>query len=129
MSWARNHAYRDGQFLLERLFSQVASDVHEANRTPSRLRSNRTFKIVRDPNAREMFSVICTNVGSTSALQFFANTNSVTVTDLHGGVATFRCTWSEGKEAEQWFDVEVPDCYYSVAQVSEVVLDSFFFVR
>lgn len=129
MGWVRNHAYRDGRFLLERLFSQVASDVHEANRTPSRLRSNRTFKIVRDADAREMFSVICTNVGSASAVQFFASSSSVTVTDLQGGATTFRCTWCEEEEAEKWFDVEVPDCHHSVAQVSEVVLDSFFFVR
>ena len=50
ISWVRARAYKNGQFLLERLLSQVASDVHEANRLPVDARQNRRFHIERRPD-------------------------------------------------------------------------------
>ena len=40
MDWMALRAYGDGQFLLEKLCSQLASDIHQFNRLPESLRQD-----------------------------------------------------------------------------------------
>lgn len=129
MSWVKARAYRDGQFLLERLFSQVASDVHEVNRLPAKLRFNYTFGVLRKPDAPVRFSVTCKQ-GETygGAVLFVAGSDSVSVVRHHAfGTKSVACRWDDDAGEERWFDQAVPDVVHSVSEMSEYLLEAFYF--
>ena len=48
-NWVRARAYGDGQFLLEKLYSRIASDVREADKLPESMTPGRAFSCELDP--------------------------------------------------------------------------------
>ena len=51
MNWAKARAYRDGTFVLGKLFSQVAEDVRELNKLPGFLRHGNNKYLLRYDNS------------------------------------------------------------------------------
>ena len=95
LSWVKQHAYKDGRFLLERLFSQVASDVHEVSKLPDELRRNWKFKILRRPDAQDRFSVVGTlSQDQTASMLFVAGYQKVQVREEYGVMSyTLKARW------------------------------------
>ena len=48
-NWVKARAYGDGQFLLEKLYSRIASDVFEANRLPDSVTPQAAFSCEYNP--------------------------------------------------------------------------------
>ena len=131
MSWVRAGAYKNGQFLLERLLSQVASDVHEANRLPLDVRQNRRFHIERKP---DRFDVCCTvGMESFAIVHFFAEVAKVRCGGMRMGVlheAELAAEWDADAEEERWSiqrPSQPPEVDRSIAEVSREVLERFMF--
>ena len=103
MNWVKARAYDNGQFLLERLLSQVASDIHEANRLPADARRHRRFHIERQA---ERFSVYCSAAGDTFDIATFsAQSKRVYVTGvLHGDHYAWMLSaqWDASAMEERW---------------------------
>ena len=133
MKWVKARAYRDGNFLLERLFSQVASDVHEVNKLPASLRHNCRLKILREATARGRFSVFWVAEQGLSdpsdQMLFIAQPDYVAVVQGRGqSKLRVSGSWDEDTKAEQWFDVDQGDqTTYSTEGISRHLLESFFF--
>ena len=133
MKWIKARAYGDGNFLLEQLFSQVASDVHEVNKLPTTLRHNCRFKVLRKATARGRFSVFWEAEqglpGPGDPMLFIARTDHVKVVrGRDQSKLRISGRWDEDTKAEQWFDVDKGDeITYSTEGISRHLLESFFF--
>ena len=122
MSWIRARAYKDSRFLLERLLSQVASDVHEFNKLPSSTRRGLTFTLHRD--GRDTFLVKCPY----DSVRFIAGIHEVSV--IRGPLRTcveVKANWDAKERSERWLLVENPDKPLTLEELSKCLLESFFF--
>ena len=133
MSWVRARAYENGQFLLERLLSQVTSNIHEANRLPADARRHRTFHIKRQA---DRFSVFCTAAGDTfDIVTFSAQSKRVYVRgDLHGDFYTWMLSarWDAGAKEEQWHvqpahEHADPDNHWTISEACRETLERLMF--